>query len=132
MFIMHYFLYSISNLNELIWVFNYIKIHGQTVAIKTYTNFLKIELIFYAFSIVNVCILVYWLDLDRGNYCESEYVFIRTLTICFSVYLLDDNKFTASICPKSISWPNRNIKRSLQTYFFFWYPSKVLSPRRKP
>ena len=50
------------------------------------------------------------------------------LTICFSVYLLDDNKLTASICPKSISWPRRKIKSSLHTYFFFWYPSKVLSP----
>lgn len=50
------------------------------------------------------------------------------LTICFSEYLLEDNKLTASIWPKSISWPNRNINKSLQTYFFFWYPSKVLSP----
>ena len=50
------------------------------------------------------------------------------LTICFSVYLFEDNKLTASICPKSMSCPSRNMNKSLQTYFFFWYPSKVLSP----
>ena len=27
-----------------------------------------------------------------------------------------------------MSCPSRNMNRSLQTYFFFWYPSKVLSP----
>lgn len=52
----------------------------------------------------------------------------KKLTICFSEYLLDDSKLTASICPKSMSWPSRNMNSNLQTYFFFWYPSKVLSP----
>lgn len=50
------------------------------------------------------------------------------LTICFSVYLLELRRLTASMWPKSMSWPRRKMKRSLHTYFFFWYPSKVLSP----
>ena len=40
------------------------------------------------------------------------------LTICFSVYLLELRRLTASMCPKSISWPKRKMKSSLQTYFF--------------
>ena len=50
------------------------------------------------------------------------------LTICFSEYLLELSKLTASMWPKSISWPNKNMNNNLQTYFFFWYPSNVLSP----
>ena len=50
------------------------------------------------------------------------------LTICFSEYLLEESRLTASMWPKSMSWPNRNINSSLHTYFFFWYPSSVLSP----
>lgn len=53
------------------------------------------------------------------------------LTICFSVYLFDESRFTASIWPKSISCPRRKINSSLHTYFFFWYPSNCLSPERK-
>ena len=49
-------------------------------------------------------------------------------TTCFSLYLLELRRFTASICPKSMSWPKRKMNRSLHTYFFFWYPSNVLSP----
>ena len=60
-------------------------------------------------------------------YIITLHVFIK-LTICFSVYLFEDSKLTASICPKSMSWPSRNMNRSLHTYFFFWYPSNVLSP----
>ena len=56
----------------------------------------------------------------------------KILTICFSVYLLDVSRLTASIWPKSISWPKRKMKSSLQTYFFFWYPSKALSPLNFP
>lgn len=41
-----------------------------------------------------------------------------TLTICFSVYLLELSRFTASMCPKSMSWPKRKMKSNLQTYFF--------------
>jgi len=52
----------------------------------------------------------------------------KGLTICFSVYLLDDRRLTASMWPKSMSWPRRKMKSNLQTYFFFWYPSRVLSP----
>jgi len=53
---------------------------------------------------------------------------IVVLTICFSEYLFDESKLTASMCPKSMSWPRRKMNSSLQTYFFFWYPSSVLSP----
>lgn len=42
----------------------------------------------------------------------------RALTICFSVYLLELSRFTASMCPKSMSWPSRKMKSSLHTYFF--------------
>lgn len=52
----------------------------------------------------------------------------KILTICFSEYLFDDSKLTASMCPKSMSCPSRKMNRSLHTYFFFWYPSNVLSP----
>ena len=34
------------------------------------------------------------------------------------------------MCPKSMSCPSRKIKSSLHTYFFFWYPSSVLSPAK--
>lgn len=54
----------------------------------------------------------------------------RQLTICFSVYLLELRRLTASMWPKSMSCPRRNINNSLQTYFFFWYPSRVLSPKK--
>lgn len=40
------------------------------------------------------------------------------LTICFSVYLLELSRLTASMCPKSMSWPSRKMKSSLHTYFF--------------
>ncbi len=50
------------------------------------------------------------------------------LTICFSVYLLELSRLTASMWPKSISWPKRKMKSSLHTYFFLLYPSKALSP----
>lgn len=53
---------------------------------------------------------------------------IALLTICFSEYLFDESKLTASIWPKSMSWPSRKMNNSLHTYFFFWYPSSVLSP----
>lgn len=41
-----------------------------------------------------------------------------SLTICFSVYLLELSRLTASMCPKSMSCPSRKMKSSLQTYFF--------------
>lgn len=50
------------------------------------------------------------------------------LTICFSVYLLELSRLTASMWPKSISWPSRKMKSSLHTYFFLLYPSSTLSP----
>ena len=63
---------------------------------------------------------------------RSEFQLTRTLMnkypICFSEYLLEDNRLTASMWPKSMSWPSKKIKSNLQTYFFFWYPSRVLSP----
>lgn len=61
----------------------------------------------------------------RKNKNNSE----NLLTICFSVYLFEVSKFTASIWPKSMSFPSKNMNSSLQTYFFFWYPSIILSPR---
>ena len=45
-------------------------------------------------------------------------VLLPRLTICFSVYLLELSRFTASMCPKSMSWPSRKMKSSLHTYFF--------------
>lgn len=45
---------------------------------------------------------------------------LTILTICFSEYLFDDNKLTASMWPKSMSWPSKNMNNNLQTYFFFW------------
>ena len=53
---------------------------------------------------------------------------IYKLTICFSEYLFELSKLTASMWPKSMSCPSRKINNNLQTYFFFWYPSSVLSP----
>lgn len=53
---------------------------------------------------------------------------IRELTICFSVYLLELSRLTASMWPKSMSWPSRKMKSSLHTYFFLLYPSRALSP----
>ena len=47
------------------------------------------------------------------------------------MYLFDDNKLTASMWPKSISCPRRNMNNNLHTYFFFWYPSNCLSPKMK-
>lgn len=44
----------------------------------------------------------------------------KTLTICFSEYLLEESKLTASMWPKSMSWPSKKMNSSLQTYFFFW------------
>ncbi len=54
-----------------------------------------------------------------------------TLTICFSVYLFEESRLTASMWPKSMSCPNKKMKSNLQTYFFFWYPSNVLSPAKE-
>ena len=62
---------------------------------------------------------------------KKHFRILGILTICFSVYLLDESRFTASIWPKSISCPRRKINSNLQTYFFFWYPSNCLSPERK-
>ena len=44
------------------------------------------------------------------------------------MYLFELSRLTASMWPKSMSCPRRNMNSSLQTYFFFWYPSRVLSP----
>lgn len=56
----------------------------------------------------------------RQDIRQNALSFIETflLTICFSVYLLELSRFTASIWPKSMSCPRRKMKSSLQTYFF--------------
>jgi len=62
----------------------------------------------------------------------GHYYFVKhgLLTICFSVYLFELSRLTASMWPKSMSWPSRKMNSNLHTYFFFWYPSSVLSPKQ--
>ena len=70
-------------------------------------------------------ILIFFLFTDEHSLAKDLF---KNLTICFSVYLLEESRLTASMWPKSMSWPSRKMKSNLQTYFFFWYPSNVLSP----
>ncbi len=70
-------------------------------------------------------ILIFFLLTDEHSLPTD---LLKNLTICFSVYLLEESRLTASMWPKSMSWPSRKMKSNLQTYFFFWYPSNVLSP----
>ncbi len=67
-----------------------------------------------------------WTDIPAST-IQSWSSLLR-ITICFSVYLFDESRLTASMYPKSMSWPSRKMNNSLHTYFFFWYPSNVLSP----
>ncbi len=73
----------------------------------------------------NLSILIFFLLTDEHSLAKDLF---KNLTICFSVYLLEESRLTASMWPKSMSWPSRKMKSNLQTYFFFWYPSNVLSP----
>ena len=104
------------------------------IILARFTNCLKFCLYRWVIGFNSISIMTkpiitlkssYVVDNSNQSYCRKahiwkEFSYNTILTICFSVYLFDDSKLTASMCPKSMSCPRRNMNNSLHTYFFFW------------